>query len=126
MSKKSSTFAARNFIMYTANKITLETLVCTRVKQLLIERKISVRKFAKGIDKDPSQLNKILNQQAVLPAYLIDDFARFLNVDRNTLVVEKNITFQTCDSNSTIDIHMEIAPYDSYKKITKVLEIIKK
>lgn len=55
----------------------IQQVVCKNVKALLIERKISVRELAIGINKDHSQLNKILNNQAILPAYLIDDFAFF-------------------------------------------------
>ena len=67
----------KNKRMKTLPNTPIQQVVCKNVKALLIERKISVRELAIGINKDHSQLNKILNNQAILPAYLIDDFAFF-------------------------------------------------
>ena len=104
----------------------LEALVCKRVKQLLNERNISVRQLANAIYKDHSQLNKILHQQAILPAYMIDDFAQFFQVDRNTLVIENNVTYQNSDSTHTINFSIQTSSYDVYKKMTKIIETIQK
>ncbi len=103
---------------------TLEALVCKRVKQLLNERNISVRQLATTIYKDHSQLNKILNQQRTLPAGLIDDFARFFEIDRNTLVIERNLTYHISDNSQTITISIHTSSYDIHKKITKIIETV--
>ena len=69
-------------------KTPLDVLVCKHVKQLLNERCISVRQLAIGINRDHSQLNKVLHGEAILPAYLIDDFATFFEIDRIALMTE--------------------------------------
>ena len=78
MFHKSSTFAAKNKRMKKHPITPIQQLVCKNVKALLVERKISVRELSININKDHSQLNKILNNQAILPAYLIDVLRHFL------------------------------------------------
>ena len=95
MFHKSSTFAAKNKRMKKHPITPIQQVVCKNVKALLVERKISVRELSININKDHSQLNKILNNQAILPAYLIDDFATFFEVDRRHLITDKKNILDT-------------------------------
>ena len=90
--------------MKTPTQTPLHEVVCKNVKALLAERKTSVRELAISINRDHSQLNKVLNNQAILHANLIDDFAAFFNIDRETLMSEKRIDYQTDDMHNTIHI----------------------
>ncbi|MBR5443656.1 MAG: helix-turn-helix transcriptional regulator [Paludibacteraceae bacterium] len=97
----------------------IQQVVCKNVKALLVERKISVRELSININKDHSQLNKILNNQAILPAYLIDDFATFFEVDRRHLITDKKNILDTDDTQNLIIIRMQIPAYNMYNQIKK-------
>ena len=103
-------------------KTPLDELVCKHVKQLLNERCISVRQLATGINRDHSQLNKILNNQAILPAYLIDDFAIFLGVDRRQLITDKKATFDTDDTQNLIILRIQLPTYNMYNQTKKWIQ----
>lgn len=119
---KSSTFATKNKRMKTLLNTPIQQVVCKNVKTLLIERKISVRELAIGINKDHSQLNKILNNQAILPAYLIDDFAIFLGVDRRQLITDKKATFDTDDTQNLIILRIQLPAYNMYNQTKKWIQ----
>ena len=119
---KSSTFAAKNKRMKTNPNTPVQQVVCKNVKALLTERKISVRELAIGINKDHSQLNKILNNQAILPAYLIDDFAIFLGVDRRQLITDKKATFDTDDTQNLIILRIQLPTYNMYNQTKKWIQ----
>ena len=51
--------------MKTPTQTPLQEVVCKNVKALLAERKTSVRELAISINRDHSQLNKVLNNQAI-------------------------------------------------------------
>ena len=97
----------------------IQQVVCKNVKALLVERKISVRELSININKDHSQLNKILNNQAILPAYLIDDFATFFEVDRRHFITDKKNILDTDDTQNLIIIRMQIPAYNMYNQIKK-------
>ena len=107
-------------------KTSLDDLVCKHVKQLLNERCISVRQLATGINRDHSQLNKILHGEAILPAYLIDDFAAFFKIDRLALMTETDTVFCVDDPNNTIHISIRIPSFNIYKQVIKFLTQIRK
>ena len=119
---KSSTFAAKNKCMKTHPITPIQQVVCKNVKALLIERKISVRELAISINKDHSQLNKILNNQAILPAYLIDNFATFFKVDRRDLITDKTVSFDTDDTQNLIIIRIQLPTYNVYNQIKKWIQ----
>jgi hypothetical protein len=119
MFHKSSTFAAKNKRMKKHPITPIQQVVCKNVKALLVERKISVRELSININKDHSQLNKILNNQAILPAYLIDDFATFFEVDRRHLITDKKNILDTDDTQNLIIIRMQIPAYNMYNQIKK-------
>ena len=119
---KSSTFAAKKKRMKTHQNTPIEQVVCKNVKALLTERKISVRELAIGINKDHSQLNKILNNQAILPAYLIDDFAIFLGIDRRQLITDKKATFDTDDTQNLIILRIQLPAYNMYNQTKKWIQ----
>ena len=121
MCHKSSNFAAKNKVMIHPQKTPLDDLVCKHVKQLLNERCISVRQLATGINRDHSQLNKILHGEAILPAYLIDDFATFFEIDRIALMTETDAVFHTDDPNNTIHISIRIPSFNIYKQVINFL-----
>ncbi len=123
---KSSNFAAKNKVMKHQQKTSLDDLVCKHVKQLLNERCISVRQLAIGISRDHSQLNKILHGDAILPAYLIDDFAAFFEIDRIALMTETDSIFRIDDPNNTIHISIRIPSFNIYKQVIKFLTQIRK
>lgn len=100
----------------------IEQVVCKNVKTLLTERKISVRELAISINKDHSQLNKILNNQAILPAYLIDNFATFFKVDRRDLITDKTVSFNTDDTQNLIIIRIQLPTYNVYNQIKKWIQ----
>ncbi len=106
-------------------KTPLDDLVCKHVKQLLNERCISVRKLAIAINRDHSQLNKILHGEAILPAYLIDDFATFFKIDRIALMSETETIFRIDDPNNTIQIFIRIPSFNIYKQVIKFLTQIR-
>lgn len=108
--------------MKTLSNTPIQQVVCKNVKALLIERKISVRELAIGINKDHSQLNKILNNQAILPAYLIDDFAIFLEVDRRQLITDKKATFDTDDTQNLIILRIQLPAYNMYNQTKKWIQ----
>ncbi len=107
-------------------KTPLDEFVCKHVKQLLNERCISVRQLASGINKDHSQLNNILHGEAILPAYLIDDFAAFFKIDRIALMTETDSIFRIDDPNNTIHISIRIPSFNIYKQVIKFLTQIRK
>ena len=121
---KSSTFATKNKRMKTNPNTPIEQVVCKNVKALLTERKISVRELAISINKDHSQLNKILNNQAILPAYLIDDFATFLGVNRRQLITDKKAIFDTDDTQNLIILRIQLPTYDTYHQIKKWIQTV--
>ena len=121
MCYKSSNFAAKKKVMKHQQKTPLDDLVCKHVKQLLNERCISVRQLAIGINRDHSQLNKVLHGEAILPAYLIDDFATFFEIDRIALMTETSAVFHTDDPNNTIHISIRIPSFNIYKQVIKFL-----
>ena len=100
----------------------IEQVVCKNVKALLTERKISVRELAISINKDHSQLNKILNNQAILPAYLIDNFATFFKVDRRDLITDKKATFDTDDTQNLIILRIQLPAYNMYNQTKKWIQ----
>ena len=102
-------------------KTPLDDLVCKHVKQLLNERCISVRQLAIGINRDHSQLNKILNREAILPAYLIDDFAAFFEIDRIALMTETDTIVRIDEPNNTIHISIRIPSFNIYKQVINFL-----
>lgn len=108
--------------MKTLPNTPIQQVVCKNVKALLIERKISVRELAIGINKDHSQLNKILNNQAILPAYLIDDLAFFLGVDRRQLIIDKKATFDTDDTQNLIILRIQLPAYNTYNQTKKWIQ----
>ena len=114
----------KNKRMKTLPNTPIQQVVCKNVKALLIERKISVRELAIGINKDHSQLNKILNNQAILPAYLIDDFAFFLGIDRRQLITDKKTTFDTDDTQNLIILRIQLPTYNMYNQIKKWIQPI--
>ena len=122
MFHKSSTFAAKNKRMKKHPITPIQQVVCKNVKALLVERKISVRELSININKDHSQLNKILNNQAILPAYLIDDFATFFEVDRRHLITDKKNILDTDDTQNLIIIRMQIPAYNMYNQIKKWIQ----
>ena len=122
MCHKSSNFAAKNKCMKTHPITPIQQVVCKNVKALITERKISVRELAISINKDHSQLNKVLNNQAILPAYLIDDFAIFLGVDRRQLIIDKKATFDTDDTQNLIIIRIQLPTYNMYNQIKKWIQ----
>ena len=126
MCHKSSNFAAKNKVMIHPQKTPLDDLVCKHVKQLLNERCISVRQLAIAINRDHSQLNKILHGEAILPAYLIDDFATFFEIDRIALMTETDTIFRIDDPNNTIQISIRIPSFNIYKQVVQFLTQIKK
>lgn len=107
-------------------KTPLDDLVCKHVKQLLNERCISVRQLATGISRDHSQLNKILHGEAILPTYLIDEFASFFEIDRLALMTETDTVFRIDDPNNTIHISIRIPSFNIYKQVINFLTPIKK
>ena len=117
MFHKSSTFSAKNKRMKKHPITPIQQVVCKNVKALLVERKISVRELSININKDHSQLNKILNNQAILPAYLIDDFATFFEVDRRHFITDKKNILDTDDTQNLIIIRMQIPAYNMYNQI---------
>ena len=114
----------KNKRMKTLPNTPIQQVVCKNVKALLIERKISVRELAIGINKDHSQLNKILNNQAILPAYLIDDFATFLGVNRRQLITDKKAIFDTDDTQNLIILRIQLPTYDMYHQIKKWIQTV--
>ena len=122
MCHKSSTLAAKNKRMKKHPITPIQQVVCKNVKALLVERKISVRELSININKDHSQLNKILNNQAILPAYLIDDFATFFEVDRRHLITDKKNILDTDDTQNLIIIRMQIPAYNMYNQIKKWIQ----
>ena len=107
-------------------KTPLDDLVCKHVKLLLNERCISVRQLATGINRDHSQLNKILHGEAILPTYLIDEFASFFEIDRLALMTETDTVFRIDDPNNTIHISIRIPSFNIYKQVIKFLTQIRK
>ena len=107
-------------------KTPLDDLVCKHVKQLLNERCMSVRQLATGINRDHSQLNKILHGEAILPTYLIDEFASFFEIDRLALMTETDTVVRIDDPNNTIHISIRIPSFNIYKQVIKFLTPIKK
>ena len=107
-------------------KTPLDDLVCKHVKQLLNERCISVRQLAIAINRDHSQLNKVLHGEAILPAYLIDEFAAFFEIDRLALMTETDSIFRIDDPNNTIQISIRIPSFNIYKQVIKFLTQIRK
>ena len=107
-------------------KTPLDDLVCKHVKQLLNERCISVRQLAIAINRDHSQLNKVLHGEAILPAYLIDEFAAFFEIDRIALMSETDTIFRIDDPNNTIQISIRIPSFNIYKQVIKFLTQIRK
>lgn len=126
ISYKSSTFAAKKIHMKQQPKHTIEEVVCNNVLQLLQQRNISIRKLADCLNKDHSNLNKILRREATLPAYIIDDFATFFGVSRITLVTEKQIDYQTDDNHNTIHLTIHIPSFNIYKQVVKFIDPILK
>ena len=122
MCHKSSNFAAKNKCMKTPPIKPIQQVVCKNVKALLTERKISVRELAISINKDHSQLNKVLNNQAILPAYLIDDFATFFKVDRRDFITDKTLSFDTNDTQNLIIIRIQLPTYNMYNQIKKWIQ----
>ena len=122
MCHKSSTFAAKNKCMKTHPITPIQQVVCKNVKALLAERNISVRELAISINKDHSQLNKVLNNQAILPAYLIDDFATFFKVDRRDFITDKALSFDTNDTQNLIIIRIQLPTYNMYNQIKKWIQ----
>ena len=110
--------------MKTLPNTPIQQVVCKNVKALLIERKISVRELAIGINKDHSQLNKVLNEQAVLPAYLIDDFATYFGIDRHQLITEKIVSLDTDDTQNIIVLRIQLPSYNIYNQIKKWIQSI--
>ena len=100
----------------------IQQVVCKNVKALLTERKISVRELSININKDHSQLNKILNNQAILPASLIDDFATFFKVDRRDFITDKTLSFDTNDTQNLIIIRIQLPTYNMYHQIKKWIQ----
>lgn len=122
MCHKSSTFVAKNECMKAHPITPIQQVVCKNVKALLTERNISVRELAININKDHSQLNKVLNNQAILPAYLIDDFATFFKVDRRDLITDKPLSFDTNDTQNLIIIRIQLPTYNMYNQIKKWIQ----
>ena len=122
MCHKSSNFAAKNESMKTHPITPIQQVVCKNVKALLTERKISVRELSININKDHSQLNKVLNNQAILPAYLIDDFATFFKVDRRDFITDKTLSFDTNDTQNLIIIRIQLPTYNMYHQIKKWIQ----
>lgn len=106
-------------------KTPLDELVCKHVKQLLNERCISVRQLAIAINRDHSQLNKVLHGEAILPTYLIDEFATFFEIDRIALMSETETIFRIDDPNNTIQISIRIPSFNIYKQVIKFLTQIR-
>ena len=121
---KSSTFVAKNKRMKTHQNTPIEKVVIKNVKALLAERKMSVRELATEINKDHSQLNKVLNEQAVLPAYLIDDFATYFRIDRHQLITEKMVSLDTDDTQNLIVLRIQLPSYNIYNQIKKWIQSI--